>query len=590
MSFASNSFKILDCTIRDGGYVNNWRFDKEMVREVYRALSKAGVDIVEIGFRGTGKYFEKDKFGPWRFTDIGDLKYVVEGITGADLAIMGDFGKIGIEDFSDDYKEFISVIRIAVHKDGIKDAISLLEELKKKGYKVSLNAMGITSYTVDEIKKLKRILKDSDIDYLYIADSYGSILPDQMKSLIEQFKELSPIKIGFHPHNSLQMAFANTLEAIRCGIDIIDCTLFGIGRGAGNLPTEVLLSYLQLSTVDKYNVIPVLNCIDRFFTNMEGAEPWGYQLPYMLSGIFKCHPYYPKTLLDFREYSMEDIWNALEILRKINPIGFKKDLLYEIINSGVVGGSTNKRGMENVYSGIEINQEKQEIGKKTTVVEVSSTKFVVPYIERHNKRDFLVLANGPTLKEYKNKIEIFIEKYKPIILGANYLGGLFKPHYHAFNNKKRFIDYVDFVDKDSKLLIGQNISEAMIKEYTSRDYEVLYYDDKLNADFDIIDGVIPTNCRTISVLLMGVAIVMGANRIFAVGMDGYIGTYAKDGFHFYDEKVEPEDKKLIIERHSWNQRFIEQIDGYLDSKGKEGIHILTPTSYKLFYKGIENYI
>ncbi len=128
----------------------------------------------------------------------------------------------------------------------------------------------------------------------------------------------------------------------------------------------------------------------------------------------------------------------------------------------------------------------------------------------------------------------------------------------------------------------------MVEEYTDRDYEKIYYID-VYADFQIEDGVITTNCRTVSVLLAGVAIAMGAKRIFCVGMDGYIGQENKE-FHFYSEKEEQDDKDMILERHLWNQKFIEQIDEYLIGRGKEGIHILTPTSYKSFYKGIENYI
>ncbi|MCX5811476.1 MAG: aldolase catalytic domain-containing protein [Proteobacteria bacterium] len=567
-------FDILDCTIRDGGYLNNWRFDAKMVREVYRALSKAGVDIVEIGFRGTDKYFNRNEFGPWRFTDIKDLKEVVGGIKGARLAIMGDYGKLDVEDFTDDYREYVDFIRIAVHKDGTPGAIRQLEEIKKKGFEVSLNAMGITGYTGEETQELVKMLADSDIDYIYIADSYGSILPDQMRQLVEPFLGLKHIKIGFHPHNSLQMAFANTLEAIKCGVDIIDGTIYGMGRGAGNLPTEVILSYLQLSTTDKYNVIPILHCIDRFFTNIQTDEPWGYQLPYMLSGIFQCHPYYPKTLVDYREFSMEDIWKALEVLRKINPVGFSKDILDDIIKSGMIGGL--RKGKIGEGKSVDANKQRERT-------------IEVPYKDLYKGRDFLLLANGPTLKEYGTKIDEFIKKYNPVILGANYLSGLFKPHYHSFNNKKRFVDYIDTVDNNAVLLLGENFPDDMIREYTSRSYETLYFNDELN-DFDIIDGVIQSNCRTIAVLLMGVAIVMGANRIFAVGMDGYAGSELKEGFHFYDEKVEPEEKDLVIERHRYNQHFIEQIDEYLNSIGKEGIHILTPTSYKAFYKGIENYL
>lgn len=570
--------KILDCTIRDGGYLNNWKFEKKMVKELYRALSRAGVDYIEMGFRGTEKYFNRNEFGLWRFTDLKDIMDVVGEKVGAKIAIMGDFGKLDTEDITDEYKDYVDLVRIAAHKDGTIGAIKQLEAIKEKGFKVSLNAMGITSYTQEEIKELVTILKDSNIDYLYIADSYGSLLPDMMKGLIEPFKELKHIKIGFHPHNSLQMAFANTLEAIKLDVDMVDCTIYGMGRGAGNLPTEVLLSYLQMIITDKYNVVPVLHLIDRYFLNMETDEPWGYQLPYMLSGIFQCHPYYPKTLVDYREYTMEDIWNALEMVKKANPVGFSKELINNIIKSGLIGGA-KKANLNTTY-------EKRDQTEET--LHMRGTKRV-PYMDRHKDRDFLILANGPSLKEYREKIEKFIEKYDPIVLGANFLDNLFIPHYHAFTNKKRFMDYIDTVHRDSMLLIGENIPEDLIKEYTLRNYEKLFFIDELN-DFDIKNGIIQTNCRTVAVLLIGVAIVMGAKRIFAAGLDGYTGMSSVEEFHFYREKVEPEERELIIERHRYNQHYLEQIDNYLNKMDKEGIHILTPTSYKAFYKGIENYL
>lgn len=573
-----SKIKVLDCTIRDGGYLNNWNFPMKMVREVYRALSRAGVDYVEIGFRGTNKYFDRGKFGPWRFTDIEDIKGATGERIGARIAIMGDFGHIDTEDISEAYRHYVDLVRIAVHKDGTKGAIKQLEAIKEKGFMVSLNAMGITSYKKEEIKELVNMLKDSNIDYLYIADSYGSLLPDMMKGLIEPFKELNHIKIGFHPHNSLQMAFANTLEAIKLEVDMVDCTIYGMGRGAGNLPTEVLLSYLQMITSDKYNVVPVLHLIDRYFLNMETDEPWGYQLPYMLSGIFQCHPYYPKTLVDYREYTMEDIWNALEMVKKANPIGFSRELINSIIKSGIIGGAKKIRPTPG---------NKRNESKEGSMVDRSSRQ--VPYLKRHEDRDFIILANGPTLKEYKSKIDKFIQKYQPIILGANYLSDLFIPDYHAFTNKKRFMDYVDSVHSSSTLLIGENIPDELIHEYTKRSFERLYFVDELN-DFDIVDGVIQCNCRTVAVLLIGVAIVMGARRIFAVGLDGYLGMTSAEEFHFYREKEETEDKELIIERHRYNQHYLEQIDRYLTERNMEGIHILTPTSYKAFYKGIENYL
>ena len=563
--------KVLDCTIRDGGYVNNWQFEKKLVREVYQALSKAGVDIVEIGFHGTEKYFDRKQYGIWRFSNEEDVREVTAGISGAKLALMGDFGKIDVADIREAKDSVIDLIRVAAHKNNFQSAISLLEQVKEKGYEVSLNAMGFSNFTPEEQKNLVGMLKRSNLDYVYVVDSYGSIFPNQVKGFLEPLLEIPGIKVGFHPHNSLQMAFANTLEAVRCGVHVIDGTIYGMGRGAGNLSTEIIIAYLEKFNENKYNAVPVLNCINTYFTDMQKENPWGYQLPYMLSGIFQCHPTYAKNLVEAREYTIEDIRKAMEIIRKKDPVGFSKDILDEIINNGLIGGLGSVEGVEEY-------------------AEDSHQKPEVPYANRHKGREFLVLANGPTLREYKAQIDQFIAKYNPVILGANYLGGLFKPHYHAFNNKIRFSGYVEQVAPESNLLIGQYIPEEMIQEYVSRDYEPLYYRDVLNTDFDISDGLISSNCRTISVLLLGVAIVMGAKRVFAVGMDGYTGTDSSGSFLFYEEKHEKTAPDMIIDRHRWCQRFIGQIDEYLSSKGGEGVHILTPTSYKAFYKGIDNYL
>lgn len=566
--------KILDCTIRDGGYITNWNFDRNMVRETYRAISKSGVEMMEIGYLGSEKYLDKNLFGPWRFTTEDMIKEVVAGISGAKLAIMIDYGKADIEDFLDAKESQISLVRVAVHKNNITDAIRFLEKIKQKGYEVSLNAMGFSNFSKKEIDALIPILKNSGIDYIYVVDSYGSLFPTQIKRLLEPLFAIGNIKVGFHPHNSLQMAFANTLEAIRCGVDIVDTTLYGIGRGAGNLPTEIIVLYLELLGIKKYNVIPILNCIDTYLLPLKKEYDWGYQLPFMLSGMYRCHPNYAKKLVEFREYTIEDICKAMELIRIQNPIGYSEELLEDFIKRGLIGR-------------LKIPKNKQTVSVKKGI---SKQKINVDYKDRHRNRDFLILANGPTLKEYKERIDIFIKKIDPIIMGANNLSGLFIPYYHAFNNKKRFIKYIETVSEDSILLISEHFSEQMIREYTNRNYERLYYYDTLEEEFDIKDGVITTNCRTISVLLIGVAIVMGARRIFIAGMDGYLHYKPGQRLLYYDEKDEKTDIEMIRERHMWCHKFLEQIDSYLTRQGKEGIHILTPTAYRAFYKGIENYI
>ena len=569
--------QILDCTIRDGGYINNWHFDKKMVREVYRSLSKSGVDFVELGFRGTERDFDPSVYGPFRFTTEEILREIVAGIEGPRISIMGDFGKIELEHLEDQKNSVADMVRIAVHKNKVFDAIDLLEKIKAKGYIASLQAMGFTGYSNREKRELKQAVRDSNLDYFYIADSYGSIFPDEMESLFGPFLELGTVKLGFHPHNSLQMAFANSLEAIRIGVDIIDSSIYGMGRGSGNLPTEVLIAYLEVKGNHRYNVLPILNAVDRYFVAIMNETPWGYQLPYMISGMFKCHPYYASELVKRKEYSIEDVWKALEIIEEMRPIGFDRAIVENLINKGVVGGSGSKSIVAERMPGAERATDEGQIR-------------AVPYLSRHSGRDFLVLANGPTLKEYRGKIGRFIEKHDPVVLGANNLSGLFEPDYHAFNNKKRFAMYVDTVAPGSKLLLGENFPPETILEYVDRDYETLFFDNVLDNDFDIVAGRIQTNCRTISVLLLGVAIVMGAKQIFAAGMDGYLGKDSVLKGLFYDERMEPEEYQLIVERHHWNERFLFQIDQYVRNRELEGIHIITPTSHQRFYKGIDNYL
>lgn len=567
-------FEILDCTIRDGGYINDWNFDKKFVRETYRMLSKSGIDYVELGYQGSEKYFDKDKYGTFRFSWIEDINYVCQGIDGAKVSLMVDYGKFDLDDLNQYKNSPVQLIRIAFHKNKLKKTLDLSQKIKAMGFSVSVNFMGFSSCNETEKRQFMCSLKGLDLDYVYISDTYGSMYPNELKKTFHSLSKMKTIKWGFHPHNNLQMAFANSLAAIEGGAGIIDSTIYGMGRGAGNLPTEIILSYFHHINPNRYNVIPVLNIIDKYYTQLHQKYKWGYNLAFMLSGIYGCHPHYAKNLIERREYDIEDIWNILKVIRAKNPVGFSKELIEETLNKGFFG----KRRPSFLKD------------KSKSFLNKNKKKVKVTYINRHIGQDFLVLANGPSLKENQNKIELFIDKYNPIVLGANYLGGLFKPHYHAFANKRRFTSYVDTVNKGSKLLISQHIPLEMIEEYTDRDYETIYYEDVLGSPFDIRNGIISSNCRTVSILLIGIAIVMGAKRIFVAGLDGYMDSEIKKDMHFYKEEDETKNREIIADKHFGNLAYLEDIEKYLHKNNKEGIHVITPTSYTKFYKGIDNYL
>lgn len=570
------SIKLLDCTLRDGGYLNHWQFDSDLVRAVYRASLKSGIDILEIGFRSQEQAFDRNLYGDWRFSDEHKIRELIPGPPGLKLAVMADFGKVDLHQFGHAKESCVQLVRLAVHRKDLLAGIAFLEKVKAKGYEVSLNVTSCDQLSQADRIELVCVLKSKTLDMVYLADSYGSILPHQIQALVSPYLEIGNIQVGFHAHNNLQMAFANTLEAIRCGVHLIDCTIYGMGRGAGNLPSEIIILYLQLLYPERYQVLPILNCIDAHFLSLKKELKWGYALPFMLSGMFQCHPNYAKELVDFREYSMEEIFKCMEYIKQANTTHFSKDLVKDIMEQGVS----------------ELMQKHQ---KKNSAVLGDRSKPVCKiaknpdYQNAHEGRDFLILGNGPCLKTHHAQIQAFIHKHDPIVMGANHLSGLFEPHYHAFGYLKRFVKYIDTVSSRSEILLSQYFDPKTISEYTSRPYRELFFKDHLSSNFDIQEGIVQTNCRTISLLLMGVAIVMGARKIFAAGLDGYL-QQPPTSLLFYDEKDEKTNAHLIIERHEWCEKFLRQIHAYLIHHQKSGISIITPTSYQDFYDPIEKYI
>ena len=559
--------ELLDCTVRDGGYINEWNFDLNTVRDMYISASKAGIHFFEIGFINK----DDENILLWRRTPAWAVNKVKHGINGAKIAAMIENDTLNME-IGWPEETGIDLIRVALHKDKVINNLDKLKKYKDKGYLLAMQLMGITSYRDSELLEIAQALEYSKcVDYIYVADSYGSIMPDRLKEIVKLLKRNTCLKVGFHSHNNLQLGLANSLAAIEAGADIIDGSLYGMGRGAGDMPIELLVAYLEKIVSDKYNVLPLLECIDRNLVKLMKEYGWGYSLEYLVSGIYECHPYYTSHLVKYREYTIENILQAVKVISKVNPIGFSKELLMKLVESGFLDNKADALGDTNLVN---------DYLKKFDAVNIS-------YRDRHQGRLFLVLANGPSLKSYQDKIKWFIKKHNPVVMGANYLQKLFVPDYHAFNNQRRFVQYAADVHECSRLLLGPGIKKATVTNYTNRDYEDIVCFNSSVTPFDIVNGVITSNCRTISTLLAAVAIVMGAEKIFIAGMDGYKNADAN--FFFYTEE-DSEDREVLLEKHQSNLHYLNSINDFMEKSGKEGLHIITPTSYERLYKGIDNYL
>jgi 4-hydroxy 2-oxovalerate aldolase len=284
--------KVLDATIRDGGIVNEWDFSHENVRDVYQALLGAGVDYMEIGYRADKKLFDPKDFGLWRFCDEEDIRKAVEEIydPALKLTVMCDVGRTDLDSILPAEESLVDTIRVATYIKDIDKAISLANHCHEKGYGTTLNIMAISHALEPELEEgLAQVNEETHVKAVYIVDSFGSLYSEQIHWLVELYrKHLTTCEVGIHTHNNQQLGFANTIEAIRKGANYLDATIYGIGRGAGNCPLELLLGFLKNP---KFNLRPVLDILGRVFVPLrEQKLEWGYLIPYMLTGILDQHP------------------------------------------------------------------------------------------------------------------------------------------------------------------------------------------------------------------------------------------------------------------------------------------------------------
>ena len=288
------SIRVIDATLRDGGIVNDFFFTDEFVKELYKTNIEAGVDYMEVGYQASKKLFDKSKFGKWKFCDDEDIIKVIgdNAEKKVKLAVMADVGRCDFrEDIRPRSESPVDLIRVACYVHQIPGALEIIEDAKKKGYEVSCNIMAISTAQEGDIKVALDMIGQSPVDCIYIVDSYGSIFPEQMQRICALYKEYADKynkQLGIHAHNNQQLAFANTIEACGDGVDWLDATYNGMGRGAGNCFMENLLAFLKNP---KYKVYETLKFIEKYMLQLKkDGVVWGYDVPYLVTGYLNQHP------------------------------------------------------------------------------------------------------------------------------------------------------------------------------------------------------------------------------------------------------------------------------------------------------------
>jgi len=287
-----DDIKVMDCTIRDGGLMNNFRFDDNFVKEVYQACLAAGVDYMEFGYKGSKKLFEVSDFGPWKFSEEEDIRRIVgENKTDLKISVMADVNRIDMDLIPNKNESVVDMIRTACYIHQIPSAIEMVEAFHEKGYETTVNIMAVSHCNETELSEALEILGQSQVDIIYLVDSFGHYYPEEIRKLARMYLDIGEKynkEIGIHAHNNQQLAFANTIEALTIGVNYLDATIDNLGRAAGNCPIELLLGFLKNP---KYRLRPILKVIEGSIRRLkEKGLMWGYDIPYMITGQLNRHP------------------------------------------------------------------------------------------------------------------------------------------------------------------------------------------------------------------------------------------------------------------------------------------------------------
>ncbi len=280
--------------------MNSSRFPDETVRAVYDACADAGIDYIELGYKNSDKIFSPDAYGAWRFCKEDDINRIIgDNKRDIKISVMADAEKSDYKtDIVPKKDSNIDLIRIATYIHQIPLAIDMIKDATDKGYETTINLMAVSTVRESELDEGLEMLGQTPVEAIYLVDSFGSLYSEQIRYMMAKYMRIAHEfgkEIGMHAHNNLQLAFANTIEAIIDGANMVDGTLAGLGRGAGNCQLEMLIGFLHNP---KYRMRPLLNCVEKHIEPLRSKLGWGFDYPYMITGFLNRHP---KSAIEFND-------------------------------------------------------------------------------------------------------------------------------------------------------------------------------------------------------------------------------------------------------------------------------------------------
>ena len=522
-----NKINLLDCTLRDGGYYNNWFFSKDLINEYLSVMQMIKMDYVEIGFRFIDKYKTK---GPCAYSSETflktlkipkDLKIGVM-INASDFINQNDIIALAKKTFVKKKKSKISLVRIACHHHEIEHIKPLVNWLKLSGYMVAVNIMQIPELSAKELKNMVSIIKKTKTDILYFADSLGSLNQKKTINILNQIKKIWKKSTGIHTHDNMGKALENSIAAANNSVNWVDCTVTGMGRGPGNTKTELII--LELNRKKKF-LINIINLIKKYFEPLKEKYKWGSNPFYYYAGLNSIHPTFVQQMLSDSSFTSEDIYSNLDKLKGVGGRKFSKELI-------TLGKNYYKRKTKGSWQ---------------------------PEEDLKNK-NILILGPGKTVHVFKKKIIRFITKKNPLVFVLNANNPIPKKFVFAnvaCNTLRLLSDINKYVKLNNHIVTPYSSYSKNIKSKINNkkilDFGLQVKNKKFK--FEKNYAVLP-NSLAITYTL-GICTSGECKKIYLAGLDGYEKNSVK--------KFEMDD---VLLNYS------------LEKKAKK-IYSLTPTKYKI---------
>lgn len=527
--------KLLDCTLRDGGRVIDCKFKDSSIKAVSEQLARAKIDIIEIGFLRDIEFEGNSTF----FSGMEDVVPYLNKSGNVSYVAFVDFGMFDVYSLRNRTKNGIDGIRYGFTKKDFNRNREVLEAeikyIKNKGFDIYIQGVNTGGYPDKELLEVVEFANGLAPVSFGIVDTYGSMYSEDLSRLFELVNHnlKYDIAIDFHSHNNMQLSFSLAQEMIKlCSGKrdlIIDCTLNGMGKGAGNLNTELIVDYMNRKLNYNYDFDLILDTIDEYLYELKQEKNWGYTIPAFMSGIYKAHPNNIIYLTEKFKLATKDIRHIISMIDE----DIRQSYDYPMI---------------------------QEIFKEYSNYKVDDHEALADIDSIVSDRKVLLLVPGRTLNEYKNKIQEFVSKEAPVIFSVNFLPDFIQPDFVFFGNPRRYGKL--HKAGNIRCIISSNIDNNNSKDLVINYHSVI---EKEGKYFD-----------NSTIMLLNLLARTSLKKLFIAGFDGFSTDYHTNFIDdsFYNDRFKEDFCEINEEIYRMLMTYSKRIEG------KIKIKFITPSTFE----------